>query len=124
MKVDVLDLRATKLHELRAAAHELVETNGLHEAITAFLTAADYAQQIGLRLEADHLRSQARRVVVLAWARRASPMVRFADVVVRRSARDPLGLWPARRFRIMMPQEPVIVTIDRRDRVRRLHSRW
>jgi hypothetical protein len=109
---------AARLHELRVGARRLVDEGKLPEAVRAYLVAADHAETIALRIEAEHLRSRARQVVVYIWARARWTSVEFDDVSMVQAPAKGLHLGPVRRFNVRGPDGERQVLIDTSDRVR------
>ena len=101
---------------LRRAAVEHAERGRYDEAIGAYLVAADRAAALGMRIECLVLQTNARRVIVLAWARPSWPSTTFDDVAAVHSPSDHLRLGPTRRFRVHSAGLDVLV--DTNDRIR------
>ena len=120
-------MTAARLHELRVEARRLLDAGRSHEGVQMFLVAADLADELAMRVEAEQLRTNARRGVILIWARTRWPYVWFDHVVPVHAPSDALRLKPTRRFKIATPVvcEPsgetrsgLEVFIDANDRIR------
>ena len=128
-----------RIHALREIAFAAAGERRLRDAFGAFLVAADLAEEHGMRVGANLLRGQARRVLAYGWALARWSRTFWDDVTPVRQRHDDLRLRPPTRFRIYLSsidrigsdgrrivlEEPVdvLVTVDRRDRVRRIGKR-
>lgn len=101
---------------LRRAAVEHAERGQYDEAIRGYLIAADQADALGMRIEGLMLRTNARKVLVLAWARTRWSSTTLDDVVAVHSPSDRLRLGPTRRFRVRSAGLDVL--IDTHDCIR------
>ena len=119
-----------RLHELRMQARTLYEVGRWYDSVVAYVVAADFADAVGIRVDGNLLRMQARRLLVLAWASERWSGLSLEDVTPARRRGDPLGVRPVSRFWIQgswldrtrraEPRKAVYVRIDRNDNVHRI----
>ena len=130
MKMSMTAESRRLLFEMQAAARDLANTGRFVEAREAFLVAADASEERGSASFARWLRTQARRMEVIVWAREAlASDIDGSNVIPS----DDSGRGEVRQFEISYPmgQVPsflprtarVRVSIDRRGRVRILRHR-
>lgn len=122
---------AARLHALRERADALVQDGQVPEALTTRLIAADLAEESGMRVEANLLRSAALQLVVFMCARERWPGLRIEEVRPVRARGDDLRLRPVFRFIVagssvyadadggyQREPPPHVATVGRNDRVR------
>lgn len=110
---------AERLHELRVAARRLVDECRYDEAMRGYVAAADLADALRIRVEAETLRSRARQVVVLVWARANGHDVWFDDVAPVYAPVHGVVTGVARRFVLRVSGgDELVAIVDSSDRVR------